>query len=369
MRIERIQLRQITMPLVAPFETSFGRIAVRHQIVVKVWSEGLVGWGESPALDAPVYCYETTETCWHVQRDFLVPSVLGRDVGEPGELAELFAPVRGHNIAKTGIEQACWDLFAKAADEPLARFLGGTKDRITSGGSIGILGSVDDLLAEIASFVEQGYRRIKMKVKPGWDLDVVQQVRERFPELPLMLDANSAYTLADVDLFKALDTYGLMMIEQPLAYDDIIEHAKLQSQLRTPICLDESITSPEHARWAIEMGSCRVINIKPPRVGGLYEARRVHDICQEHHVPVWCGGMIESGIGMAHNVAIGSLPNFRLPDDTCPSKRLFAVDTVVPPWEMASDGTIAVPTNPGIGVEVDEDLLEEITVREHTFST
>lgn len=367
MRIEQIQLRQIRMPLIEPFETSFARITVKHQIVVKAWAEGLVGWGESPALDAPLYCYETTETCWHVQRDFLVPLVLGRDIDHPGELVRLFTPVRGHNIAKTGLEQACWDLCAKAAGQPLSRFLGGTKDRIQSGGSIGILDSVEDLLTEIASFLDQGYRRIKIKVKPGWDLDVVQKVREQFPELPLMLDANSAYTLADTDLFKALDTYDLMMIEQPLGYDDIIDHAKLQSQISTPICLDESITTPEHARWAIELGSCRVINIKPPRVGGLYQARRVHDICQEHDVPVWCGGMIDSGIGMAHNVAIGSLPNFRLPDDTCPSKRLFAVDTVIPPWEMDTDGTIGVPTKPGIGVEVDEDLLEQITVREKTF--
>jgi O-succinylbenzoate synthase len=367
LRIEQIQLRHIKLPLVHPFETSFGRETVRDIIIVKAWGEGLVGYGESASSAEPFYNYETTETCWHIQRDFLVPWVLGQDVTNAAELVRLFAPVRGHNMAKTGVEQAWWDLLAKAEGRPLSHLLGGTREKIESGVSIGIQDSVEHLLERIRSFLEQGYKRIKIKIKPGWDFDVVRTVRRAFPEVPLMLDANSAYTLTDADLFKALDDYDLTMIEQPLGHDDIYDHAKLQSQIETPICLDESITTPEHARWAIEMGSCRIINIKPARVGGLYQARRIHDICQQHDMPVWCGGLLESGIGRAHNVALCSLPNFRLPADLSASSRYYAQDIVVPQWELNPDGTMTVPTKPGIGVEVDEELLETFTVRKQTF--
>ncbi len=367
MRIEQIELRHIQLPLVHPFETSFGQETVRDIIIVKVWAEGLVGYGESASSAEPFYNYETTETCWHIQRDFLVPWVLEQDISAPSELVELFAPVRGHNIAKTGLEQAWWDLWAKAEGQAISRMLGGTKEKIESGVSIGIQANVENLLERIGFFLKQGYRRIKIKIKPGWDIGVVERVRQVFPEVPLMVDANSAYTLGDVDLFKALDNYDLMMIEQPLGYDDIFDHAKLQSQIETPICLDESITTPEHARWAIELGSCRIINIKPGRVGGLYQARRIHDICQQHDVPVWCGGLLESGIGRAHNVAICALPNFRLPADLSASSRYYTRDIVLPPWELNADGTITVPTKPGIGVDVDEDLLEKVTVRKQTF--
>jgi len=367
LRIEQVQLRHIKLPLVHPFETSFARETVRDIIIVKAWAEGLVGYGESASMAEPFYNYETTETCWHIQRDFLVPSVLDREVSDDKELMELFAPVRGHNMAKTGLEEAWWDLLAKGEGQPLSHLLGGGKAKIESGVSIGIQDSVEHLLERIGFFLEQGYRRIKIKIKPGWDIGVVERVRQVFPDVPLMLDANSAYTLADVELFKALDDYNLMMIEQPLGYDDIFDHAKLQSQIKTALCLDESITTPEHARWAIELGSCRIINIKPGRVGGLYEARRIHDICQQHDMPVWCGGLLESGIGRAHNVALCSLPNFRLPADVSASNRYYAQDIVLPPWELNADGTITVPTEPGIGVEVDEELLETFTVKNQTF--
>jgi O-succinylbenzoate synthase len=369
LRIEKLQLHHIRLPLVHAFETSFAQETVRDILIVKAWGDGLVGYGESASMAEPFYNYETTETCWHIQRDFLIPWVLERDIDDAGELVKLFAPVRGHNMAKTGIEQAWWDLLARAEGRPLSHLLGGTKERVESGVSIGIQESVEHLLERISSFLEQGYRRIKIKIKPGWDIDVVERVRQLFPEVPLMLDANSAYTLADADLFKALDDYDLMMIEQPLGYDDIFDHAELQSQIKTPICLDESITTPEHARWAIELGACRIINIKPARVGGLYQARRIHDICQQHDMPVWCGGLLESGIGRAHNVAICSLPNFRLPADLSASSRYYARDIVVPPWELNADGTISVPTEPGIGVEVDEGLLETFTIRKQTFPT
>jgi len=367
LRIERVQLRHIKLPLVHPFETSFGRETVRDIIIVKAWAEGLVGYGESASMAQPFYNYETTETCWHIQKDFLVPCLLGRDISDAAQLVRLFEPVRGHNIAKTGLEEAWWDLLAKAEGQSLSRLLGGVKERIESGVSIGIQDSVEHLLERIGVFLEQGYRRIKIKIRPGWDISVVERVRQVFPEVPLMLDANSAYTLADVDLFKALDSYDLMMIEQPLGHDDIFDHAKLQSQIETPICLDESITTPEHARWAIELGSCRIINIKPGRVGGLYQARRIHDICQRHDMPVWCGGLLESGIGRAHNVALCSLPNFRLPADLSASSRYYAQDIVLPPWEINADGTITVPTKPGTGVEVHEELLEKVTVKKQTF--
>lgn len=367
MRIEQVELRHIRLPLVGPFETSFARETVRDIVIVKAWAEGLVGYGESASMAEPFYNYETTETCWHIQRDFLVPMLLERDIAEPLGLVKLFAPVRGHNIAKTGVEQAWWDLVARSEGQPLSRLLGGTRERIESGVSIGIQDTVDQLLERIGAFLSQGYRRIKIKIKPGWDIGVVEKVRQVFPEVPLMVDANSAYTLADADLLKAFDEYDLMMIEQPLGYDDIFDHAKLQSQIRTPLCLDESITTPDHARWAIELQSCRIINIKPGRVGGLYQARRIHDLCQERDVPVWCGGLLESGIGRAHNVAICSLPNFRLPADLSASSRYFDQDIVIPPWELNPDGTMTVPTDPGIGVEVNEKLLETFTVRKQTF--
>ncbi len=363
MRIERVELRHIRLPLVHPFQTSFGVQAERDLIIVKAHADGLVGWGESASMAAPLYSYETTETCWHILRDFAVPWVLGQDIADAGELVARLAPIRGHNMAKMGLEAAFWDLLARREGVSLSRKLGGTRARIESGVSIGIQPTMEALLERIAAFVDKGYRRIKIKIKPGWDVDVVRRVRQAFPDVPLMADANSAFTLDDVGVFQRMDEFDLMMIEQPLGYDDIADHARLQAQIRTPLCLDESIHTPEHARWAIELGACRIINIKPGRVGGLYQARRIHDICQEHGLPVWCGGLLESGIGRAHNVALASLPNFRLPGDISASERYYRQDVVHPPFTVAADGTMAVPTGPGIGVEVDEERLEAVTVR------
>ncbi|HID86931.1 MAG TPA: o-succinylbenzoate synthase, partial [Anaerolineae bacterium] len=275
MRLERIELRLVRMPLVHPFETSFGRETERECIIVAAYDQGLVGWGECAASAGPWYSYETTTTAWHVLRDFLIPSLLGQEIGEATELVERFAPVRGHNMAKAGLEAAVWDLLAKERGVSLAHLLGKAlrpaqgkaRDRVEVGVSIGIQESLPALLERIAAFWEEGYRRVKIKIKPGWDRAVVAEVRHVFPDIPLMVDANSAYTLADVDLFKALDEYDLMMIEQPLGYDDLFDHAQLQREIETPLCLDESIQGPEHARWALELGSCRVINIKAGRVG------------------------------------------------------------------------------------------------------
>jgi len=367
MRIERVELREVRLPLVHPFETSFGRETEQRVIVVKVQGAGVTGYGESAAGIGPWYSYETVETCWHVQRDFLIPRLLGREIQDPDELCELSAPVRGHNMAKTGVEEAVWDLCAKATDAPLSRLLGGTRDRIESGVSVGIQPSVGALIDRIAGFLDQGYLRIKIKIRPGWDVDVVDAVRQAFPDARLMLDANSAYSLEDAPLFKELDAYALMMIEQPLGYYDLLDHARLQAQIETPLCLDESIITPEHARAAIELRSCRIINIKPARVGGLRAAKEIHDLCRSGGLPVWCGGLLETGIGRAHNVAIASLPGFTLPGDISASARYYEEDIVDPPFSLNTDGTVSVPDGPGIGVTVNEDRLEACTVRRQVF--
>jgi len=367
MRIERIELREVHLPLVHPFETSFGRETEQRVVIVAVRSGGLTGYGESAAGIGPWYSYETVETCWHVQRDFLVPMLQGRELSHPAALAELFAPVRGHNMAKTGLEEAVWDLYAKRTGEPLARCLGGTKDRIESGVSVGIQPSIEELLDRIVGFSEAGYRRVKIKIKPGWDLDVVAAVRRRLPDLRLMADANSAYSIDDAPLFRALDECGLMMIEQPLGYHDLLDHARLQSQIETPICLDESIPTLDHARCAVELGSCRIINIKPGRVGGLHASRQIHDLCERHDLPVWCGGLLETGIGRAHNVALSTLPGFRLPGDISASARYYKDEIVDPPFTLNPDGTISVPLEAGIGVMVDERRLQRSSVRTEVF--
>jgi O-succinylbenzoate synthase len=368
MRIEQIVLRYVQIPLVHPFETSFGREEVRQTVIVAVRSEGLTGWGEAATSAGPWYEYETIETCWHVLSDFLGPLVVGRDISRAGEAARLMAPVRGHNIAKMGLEAALWDLLAKAQGASLAELLGGTQERVAVGVSIGVQNSVPALLDRIDAFATQGYRRIKIKIRPGWDVDVVRQVRGCFPDLPLMVDANSAYSLADADRLAALDQFGLMMIEQPLAYDDLVDHAELQRRLDTPICLDESVPSLAAARAAVALGSGRIINIKPGRVGGLSVAQAIHDLCQQQGVPVWCGGMLETGIGRAHNVALASLPGFSLPGDISASARYFEEDIVEPAFEINVDGTMIVPTGPGIGVKVVLDRLEPLTQRSEAIA-
>ena len=356
------------LPLVHFFETSFGRIDDKHFILVRADGEGATGYGECVAEQDPYYSSETNETVWHIITDFIAPRAIGAAFDHPRDLFPALKAIRGHNMAKAAVEMAAWDLYAKQRGEPLCRVLGAvsggqTRDRIASGVSIGIQPSLDDLAAKVERERAAGYRRIKIKIKPGWDLDPVEMIRSRFGNIPLMVDANAAYTLADADHLARLDPFDLMMIEQPLDYDDIADHAALQRRLDTPICLDESIKTYGIAREAIAAGACRIINIKPGRVGGFAESIRLHDLCASHGIPVWHGGMLESGIGRAANVHLSTLPNFSLPGDIAASKRYFDPDVIDPPIEVAADGTVAVPTAPGIGVTIREDRIEAATLR------
>jgi len=364
-KIERVLLREIRMPLVHFFETSFGRTTERRIVLVEVVSGGVSGWGEVTAGENPFYNEEWTESAWLILRDYAAPRIVGRSLESAAEAAPLTAHIRGHRMARGGLEAALWDLEARLKGLPLYRLIGGGAHReIPCGVSIGIQDSVDQLLAKIEQELAAGYQRIKIKIKPGWDVEVLAQVRRRFPEIRLMADANSAYTLADAERLRRLDEYYLMMIEQPLAHDDIIDHAELQRRLQTPICLDECIRSAHHAEKAIRLGACRIINIKLGRVGGFSEARRVHDVAQAAGIPVWCGGMLESGVGRAHNIALSTLPNFRLPGDVSASKRYWRQDIITPPVEVSPRGTIAVRDEPGFGYALDTDLIRRLTVRQ-----
>ena len=363
MRIDQVEIRYIQLPLVHPFETSFGREDLRHTIIVTIQGEGLTGRGEAATSEGPWYEYETVETAWHVLRDFLGPRLVGQDVSTARHAAMLMAPVRGHHLAKMGMEAAICDLQGQAEGKSLSSLLGGTRETVAVGVSIGVQDSVRDLIERIEGFLVNGYRRVKIKIRPGWDIDVVRKVRKHYPDLSLMVDANSAYSLGDSDLLAALDEYGLLMIEQPLAHDDLVDHAELQRRLRTPICLDESVPSLAAARAALVLGSGRIINIKPGRVGGLTVARDIHDLCQRRDVPVWCGGMLETGIGRAHNVALASLPGFTLPGDISASARYFHQDIVEPAFTVNPDGTMTVPSGPGLGVKVMLDRVESATRR------
>jgi O-succinylbenzoate synthase len=374
MRIEQIKLHHISLPLVHPFQTSFGVERERECVLVAVHGEGLTGWGECAASAWPGFSYETVATAWHILSDFIVPGVLGQTINAPCDAIDGYDWIRGHPMAKAALEAALWDLLAQAegvslADKlaPPGRYDQPRRERVPVGVSIGIQPSLDDLLSRIESFVALGYRRVKIKIKPGWDLEVVRAVRRRFPDLSLMVDANSAYTLSDAPLLEALDDYDLLMIEQPLAYDDIADHAKLQARLRTPLCLDESIISPAHARWALEIGACRVINVKVGRVGGLTAAREIHDLARAQGVPVWCGGMLETGVGRAANVAIASLPGYTLPGDLSATARYYDPDVADPPFVLNADSTVTVPVGPGIGVHVNQEQLERVTFRTNRF--
>lgn len=367
MRIERVTLRQIRMPLVHFFETSFGRTTERDIILVEAAGEGASGWGEVTAGENPFYNEEWTDSAWLILRDYAIPPVLGRDLASAAEVAPLTAHIRGHHMARGGLEAAAWDLAARLAGQPLWQAIGGGARReIPCGVSIGIQNSVDQLLEKIERELAAGYQRIKMKIKPGWDVDVIRQVRARFPAIKLMADANSAYTLADAGRLKQLDEFYLMMIEQPLAHDEIIDHAALQAKLDTPICLDECIRSAHHAEQAIRLRACGIINIKLGRVGGFREAQRVHDVAQAAGVPVWCGGMLEAGVGRAHNIALSTLPNFVLPGDVSASKRYWARDIILPPVETTPQGTIRVSDQPGFGYALDRDYIRSITIREES---
>ena len=367
MTIERIELFLCRLPLVHFFETSFGRSYDRTFVLIRV--EGQVngrrveGWGESVAEANPYYSSETTETVWHIIAGFIAPLILGATFEHPSEVSPALRRIRGHNMAKAGVEMAIWDLFARGIDQPLSNVLGGTRDRIASGVSIGIQDSLDQLMGKIEKELAAGYRRIKIKIKPGWDVDAVERVRKTFGNIPLQVDANAAYTLADTAMLASLDPYDLLLIEQPLDYDDVMDHAVLQKKIKTPVCLDESIHTVRIARDAIEAKACKIINIKPGRVGGHQASIELHDLCASHGIPVWHGGMLESGIGRAHNIHLASLPNFSLPGDIAASKRYYQPDLIDPPIDIASDGTIAVPTGPGIGVNIVRDRIEKATLR------
>jgi O-succinylbenzoate synthase len=364
-KIERIVLRQLRMPLVHFFETSFSRTSERQIVIVEVTSEGLSGWGEITAGEHPFYNEEWTESAWMIARDYVAPRVIGREIAGAGDVNALSAGIRGHNMARGGVEAAIWDLQARRNGNPLWKEIGGGARReIPCGVSIGIQDSVEQLIEKIELELAAGYQRIKMKIKPGWDVDVIRQIRERFSAIRLMADANSAYTLDDAARLKQLDEFYLMMIEQPLAHDDIIDHAALQPRLETPICLDECIRNDRHARQAIAMKAGRIINIKLGRVGGFGEAKRVHDTCQAAGIPVWCGGMLEAGIGRAHNIALATLPNFTLPGDVSASNRYWKRDIISPAVEITRQGTIAVRDEPGFGYEIDHDFMKHVTVRE-----
>ncbi|MBI1931936.1 MAG: o-succinylbenzoate synthase [Ignavibacteriales bacterium] len=367
MLIDSVELYHIKMELVSPFTTSMGTEYDEEHIIVKVNSEGISGYGESVAEGTPFYSYETVTTAWHILKDFLIPEILQKDLKNVNEAILLWEKVRGHRMAKAGIEAALWDLFAKSQNQSLSKILGGNKNKIDVGVSIGIQSDPSILIKKVQGYLEEGYKRIKIKIAPNEDLQYIKALRIEFPNLLLQVDANSAYKIEHLSLFKEMDKFNLLLIEQPLSYDDIYEHSKLQSELNTPICLDESIHSLADTKAAIELNSCKIINIKPGRVGGFTESKLIHDYCMNKNIPVWHGGMLESGIGRAGNVALASLPNFTLPGDISASKRYYKEDIVEPEFFINKDGTMDVPSKPGIGVEVNQKMLEKVTVKKEKF--
>ncbi len=368
MRIDGIILRELQMPLVRPFETSFGVTRNRRILLAEVRSEGLTGWGECTAGEKPFFSGESTDTAWQVIVNDLGPMLAAAEnVEHGGECPKIFRLVRGNRMAKAALENAIWDLEAQREGVSLSRLLGGVRDRIPCGVSLGIQATIPDLMAIIEKELEAGYQRIKLKCKPGWDVEVFERVRHKWPGILLSCDANSAYRLHDAERLRSFDQFDLMMIEQPLWHDDFYYHSMLQRQLHTPICLDESIHNRRDALAAIEMGSCRIINIKLGRVGGFSEAIAVHNAAMERGVPVWCGGMLEAGLGRAHNIALASLENFSLPGDVSASARYFADDIIEPEVTVTSKGEIDIPNIPGRGYEVRADLVERLTVRKETI--
>jgi len=371
MKIESITLHHISMPLVSPFETSFGRETVRQCVLITLQAEGLIGYGECVATRDPGYNYETTGTALHILKDFIAPLVLGKDILDANDFQKRVDGIRGHYLAKAGVEMALWDLLGKRDGKSLKEMFGGRRDKVEVGVSIGIQESASALVRSVESYLQNGYRRVKIKIKPGREVDETSAVRRAYPDLRLQVDANSAYTLETASVLKAIDDLNLLLIEQPLFEDDIWDHRKLQAEFKTPICLDESIVSPRHARYALEMEACRIINIKPARVGGLSLGIAIHDYCraQTAPVPVWCGGMLETGVGRASNLALASLPGFVLPGDISASDRYYERDITDERFTLNDDSTINVPSGHGLGVTIDKAALKQFTLSEITIKT
>lgn len=373
MKLERIDLFHISMPLVSPFGTSFGMEYERECLILKLYAEGLVGWGECVASAAPGYSYETTQTAWHILNDHLIPLALGKDLQEPEDLQTWLRSVRGHPLAKAALDQAVWDITAQRDGKSMAEKLAepyaeAPKKRVKVGISIGTQPSIDATMDVIAENLAKGYGRIKLKIKPGHDLDLARAARHHFPDTMIMLDANSAYRLDDAPLFQAMDDLNLLMIEQPLGHEDIYDHSQLRPLIKTPLCLDESITSADHARYALALQACDIINVKPARVSGWTEARKIHDLAQAQGIGLWVGGMLETGVGRAAQLALASLPGFSLPGDISATERYYHHDIATRFTLNAEDSTITVPTGPGLGIEVDEERLTAVTQQQKVFT-
>ncbi len=374
MRIDRVDLYHISMPLVSPFGTSFGVQQQRDALILALHADGLTGWGECVATNDPGYSYETAVTAWHILSDFLIPAVLGKELDEPEQLPGWLRKVRGHPLAKAGLEQAAWDITAQRDGLSFAQKLAqpypeGPRERVKVGVSIGTQPSIAQTMDVIAKHLDEGYGRIKLKIKPGWDVKLAWQARHTFPDVPIMLDANSAYTLDDAVIFQSMDDLNLLMIEQPLGYEDIYDHSKLRPQIKSPLCLDESIHSADHARLAIALQACDIINVKPTRVSGWTEARKIHDLGVANGLGLWVGGMLETGVGRAAQLALASLPGFTLPGDISATSRYYKHDIATPFFLNAEDSTITVPTGPGLGIEVNMARLKEVTLRQESFTS
>jgi o-succinylbenzoate synthase len=368
MRLREMTLREIHLKLLHPFETSMDRVTERHILLVEANVDGVIGWGECTAGENPFYSPEDTETCWHILKNYVWPTLKAKDFHSAADIWKILEFIRGHNMAKGAVETAIWDAEAKQKEIPLWKLLGGSQEIIPCGVSIGIKDTVDELVATVKKEVAAGYQRIKLKIKPGTDLERIARIRQEFPRIKLSVDANSAYRKEDVGLLKQMDAYYLMMIEQPLGWDDLFGHVEIQKSIQTPICLDECIHTYEQADAAIALGACKIINIKLGRVGGHQEAHRIHNLCKKNAIPVWCGGMLESGIGRAHNIAMSTQSNFTLPGDVSASARYWHEDIITPEVTVSPQGTIAVPAAPGIGFEPRRDRIDSITTRKEHFS-
>ena len=363
MQIRQLTLREIHLKLLAPFETSMDCVTDRRILLAELDLDGAIGWGECTAGENPFYSPEDTDTCWHILTTYLWPMLKGKSIASAAEVWDLLDQVRGHNMAKATLETAAWDAEAKLKNLPLWKLLGGVREEIPCGVSLSIKDTVEELADTVKRELAAGYQRIKLKIKPGKDVAVVQHIRNLYPRIKLSVDANSAYTLDNVQLLQQLDAYYLMMIEQPLGWDDLYSHAKLQKQLQTPICLDECIHTYEQAEAAASLGACKIINVKLGRVGGHLQARRIQSLCEKHSIPVWCGGMLESGIGRAHNIAMSTQSNFSLPGDVSASARYWHEDIISPEVTITPNGTIKVPHGPGIGFQPRLDRIDSLTVR------